>query len=372
VAAVQAATTRADDEAYMALAFDRAAFVRRRTSPNPWVGAVIVGEGRAGREVVGTGATEPPGGRHAEIVALEEAGARARGGTLYVTLEPCCHWGRTGPCTEAIVAAGIGRVVVGLVDPDPFVAGRGIEALREKGIEVRLGVLAERIAAQLAAYLIHRTTGRPRVVLKLAMTLDGRIAAPDGSSRWITGAAARVDAHRLRADADAVLVGANTVRFDDPSLTVRLAGKANPGEPEGPLAQPLRVVLGKAPQGAKVHPALELSGDLGLVLDELGRRGVLEVLVEGGSKVAHELHAAGLVDSYVLYLAPALFGGDDARPAFAGRGPASIGGLVRGRIVSVERLGEDLKVVLEPPHAAARAATFAHAGSIGRREHEEA
>lgn len=337
------------DEAFMGLALELAAGARRRTAPNPWVGAVVVAAGPRGPLVVGRGATEPPGGRHAEVVALDEAGASARGASLYVTLEPCCHVGRTGPCVEAIVAAGIARVVVGLEDPDPAVDGKGLAALEEAGVEVRRGVLDEEAADQLAAYVVHRRTGRPRVVLKLAMTLDGRIAAPDGSSRWITGGEARADAHRLRADADAVLVGAGTVRADDPALTVRLPGPGGGDGEGGGLRQPLRVVLGTVAEGAAVRPALELRGDLGGVLDELGRRGVLEVLVEGGARVAHDFHAAGLVDRYVLYLAPGLFGGDDARPAFAGPGAPTIGELWRGRLVAVERLGEDLKLVLDPP-----------------------
>lgn len=311
----------------MRRAIQAAASVRGTTSPNPWVGAVI------GSSV---GATQPPGGPHAEIAALRGAGADAAGGTLYATLEPCSHHGRTPPCVDAIIEAGVSRVVVGIEDPDPNVSGRGVAALRAAGIQVDVGVAADEVAEQLAPYLKHRRTGRPFVVLKLAATLDGRTAAPDGSSQWITGEEARRDAHRLRAESDAVLVGAGTVRKDDPSLTVRHV--------EG--RDPLRVVLGHAPADAKVQPAEEMSGDLGDVLDELGAKGVLQLLVEGGATVAHAFHAAGLVDRYVLYLAPALFGGDDAHPLFKGPGASSIGDVWRGRIQSVEQLGPDLKVVL--------------------------
>jgi len=237
---------------------------------------------------------------------------------------------------DAIVAAGVGRVVVGVLDPDPQVAGRGVARLEQAGIEVVVGVGAEAVAEQLAPYLKHRRTGRPWVVLKLASTLDGRTAAPDGTSRWITGAAARADVHELRAHSDAVLVGAGTVRADDPELTVRTD--------RPPERQPLRVVLGAAPATARVQPAVELSGDLGGVLDELGRRGVLQVLVEGGAGVAHDFHRAGLVDRYVIYLAPALLGGDDGRPLFAGPGAPTMDQIWRGRLVSVERLGDDLRV----------------------------
>ncbi|HVL05410.1 MAG TPA: bifunctional diaminohydroxyphosphoribosylaminopyrimidine deaminase/5-amino-6-(5-phosphoribosylamino)uracil reductase RibD [Acidimicrobiales bacterium] len=315
----------------MLRAVELAAGVRGTTSPNPWVGSVIQPGGYEG-------ATSPPGGPHAEVVALRAAAEAARGATLYTTLEPCVHDGRTPPCVDAIVDAGIRRVVVGVEDPDRRVRGSGIRALRAAGVAVDVGVCAGKVRDQLGPYLKHRATGRPWVVLKLAATLDGRTAAPDGSSRWITGDAARADAHRLRAESDAVIVGAGTVRADDPALTVReVAGD-----------DPLRVVLGRAPAGARVQPALELQGDLGGMLDELGRRGVLQAMVEGGATVAGDFHRAGLVDRYVLYLAPAFFGGDDARPLFAGAGAPTIADAWRGRIVSVERLGDDLRVECSP------------------------
>jgi diaminohydroxyphosphoribosylaminopyrimidine deaminase/5-amino-6-(5-phosphoribosylamino)uracil reductase len=306
---------------------------RRSAPPNPWVGCVIV-DGSFSAE----GATQPPGGDHAEIVALAAAGDRARGATLYATLEPCSHHGRTPPCVTAIIAAGVRRVVVGVEDPDARVRGEGIARLREAGIDVEVGVCADEVRRDLAPYLKHRSTGRPWVVLKLAASLDGRTAAPDGSSRWITGDEARADAHRLRAESDAVLVGAGTVRADDPSLTVRLV--------EGD--DPQRVVLGVIPEGARVAPALAMDGDLADVLADLGQRDILQLLVEGGATVAHAFHAAGLVDRYVLYVAPVLFGGDDGRPVFAGPGAPTIDDVWRGRIVSVEQLGADLRVDLEP------------------------
>jgi len=336
------AAARDEDLAAMRRALALAASVRARTSPNPWVGAVVVTP--EGDEF--EGATAPPGGPHAEVVALTAAGDRARGATLYTTLEPCGHHGRTPPCTGTIVAAGVARVVVGVIDPDPQVSGRGVATLREHGVAVDVGVGADDGAELLAPYLKHRRTGRPWVVLKLAATIDGRIAAPDGSARWLTGDEARADAHRLRALSDAVLVGAGTVRSDDPELTVRI-------EP-APEHQPLRVVLGRAPDAAKVHPALELSGDLGTVLDELGAKGVLQVLVEGGARVAHGFHRAGLVDRYVVYLAPALFGGDDAVAMFSGPGAPRVEDLWRGRVVSVSQLGSDVRVELAPAGDATR------------------
>jgi diaminohydroxyphosphoribosylaminopyrimidine deaminase/5-amino-6-(5-phosphoribosylamino)uracil reductase len=312
-----------------------AAEVRTRTSPNPWVGCVLVCAD--GSEV--EGATQPPGGDHAEVQALRrarEASLDVRGATAVTTLEPCSHHGRTPPCVAALVEAGVARVVVGVLDPDPHVAGRGVEGLRAAGIDVVVGVLASEVERQLASYLHHRRTGRPWVTLKLATTLDGRTAAPDGSSRWITGPEARTDVHRERAEHDAVLVGAGTVRADDPELTVRHV--------DGP--DPLRVVLGAAPEGAKVRPCLELTGELADVLDHLGGSGVLSVLVEGGAAVASAFHAADLVDRYLLYLAPAFLGGDDGRPLFAGPGVPTMAGAWRGRFTAVEQLGPDLRVEL--------------------------
>jgi diaminohydroxyphosphoribosylaminopyrimidine deaminase/5-amino-6-(5-phosphoribosylamino)uracil reductase len=234
--------------------------------------------------------------------------------------------------------------VIGIEDPDAQVAGRGARRLRDAGVEVTSGVLVDEIARQLAAYLTHRRTGRPHVVLKLALTLDGYIAAPDGSSTWITGAAARADAHRLRAESDAVLVGAGTVRADDPSLTVRNFTPAHAVPAAG--LDPLRVVLGRVPDGARVAPAFEHQGDITALLDDLGSRGVLQLMVEGGAHVAGQFHRAGLVDEYVLYLAPAFMGGERGQRAFAGEGAPTMAELTRGRFVSVDRLGDDLRIVV--------------------------
>lgn len=344
----------ATDASEMRRAVELAAGVRRTTSPNPWVGCVIVT--RDGRRF--EGATQPPGGPHAEAVALAAAraaaaptgaaaaeagatGADLTGATVYVTLEPCSHLGRTASCADALVEAEVGRVVVAVEDPDWKVAGQGISRLRRAGIEVTVGVEADAVTEQLRPYLTHRRTGRPYVVLKMAATLDGGTAAPDGSSRWITGPTARADVHRLRAESDAVLVGAGTVRADDPSLTVRDA--------EGD--DPLRVVLGTAPPEAKVHPCLEMEGELGPVLDALGEKGVLQLLVEGGATVAASFHHRGLVDRYVLYLAPAFFGGSDAVGLFNGRGAATMAGVWRGRILAATTLGDDLRIDVAPPEA---------------------
>lgn len=330
---------RDPDVAHMRRAIVVAEEARYGVSPRPGVGCVIV-TADASYE----GATDGREGPHGEVMALRAAGRAARGATAYVTLEPCSHHGRTSPCADALIAAGVERVVVALEDPDRRVAGAGVARLRAAGIDVEVGLCAAEVEAQLWSYLIHRRTGRPAVVLKLAASMDGRTAAPDGTSQWITGAEARADAHLLRAQSDAVLVGAGTVRADDPALTVRLPEI----ERRSGFRQPLRVVLGRAPRPAAVLPALEVDGDLGAILDDLGERGILQVLVEGGATVARAFHQSGLVDRYVLYLAPALFGGDDALGLFRGHGVATIGEVWRGQVVDVRRLGPDLRVDMVP------------------------
>ena len=322
------------DHQLIGMALTAAETVRATTAPNPWVGAALA----TNEGVVHVGATQPPGGNHAEIEALAAAEAAARGATLATTLEPCSHTGRTGPCTDAIIEAGVARVIVGIEDPDPLVAGSGIAALRSAGIDVTVGVCAQAVSEQLETYLHHRRTGRPYVVLKLATTLDGRIAAADGSSQWITGEEARIDAHRLRSQSQAILVGAGTVLADNPSLTTRLV--------EGP--DPQRVVLGHPPADAAVHPCLEWDGEISDLLDQLGGDGVLQLMVEGGARVAHSFMTEGYVDRYVIYLAPALAGGDDARGAFVGPAAATVDDLLRGRFADVRRLGADLRLDLVP------------------------
>ncbi len=333
--------TEPDDDGRMVRAVELAASVRHSTSPNPWVGSVVV----APSGQVFEGATRPPGGLHAERVALDEAGAAAAMSTLYTTLEPCSHHGRTGPCTEAIVAAGVQRVVVGTEDPDPQVAGSGIRQLRDAGLVVDVGVGSDLVREQLAPYIHHRETGRPWVVAKMALSVDGRTAAPDGSSQWITSEEARADAHRIRAESDAIVVGAATVRADDPSLTVRdWSPESGP-----PPTDPRRVVLGSdVPDRARVHPCLVRTGPLDDLLDELGEQGVVQLMVEGGATVLAAFHRWNLVDRYVLYLAPVLFGGDDGRPVFAGPGAPTLADAHRGRIVSVAPLGPDIRVEIAP------------------------
>ena len=308
---------------------------RWHAPPNPWVGALVVD---AFGVVVGEGHTQAPGESHAEVEALRRAGAASRGSTLVVTLEPCCHEGRTGPCVEAIVEAGVARVIVGVEDPDPRMRGRGIELLKASGVDVEVGIEADAVRAQLAAYLWHRTTGRPYVVAKVASTLDGVVAMADGTSQWITGDAARRDAHVLRAQSQAVLVGAGTVRSDDPTLTARL---------DDIVIEPLRVVLGSAPETAKVRPCLELRGDLGQVLDELAGHDVVQLLVEGGPTTISAFFEAGLVNHVVWYVAPAFAGSIGTRGALSDLTTTTIGALRRGRVVDVRRIGEDIRMDVE-------------------------
>ena len=323
------------DETMMGRAIELAAGVRSITSPNPWVGAVLVTSDGSTFE----GATEPPGHRHAEIVALDAAGAaraHVAGATMYTTLEPCSHHARTGPCTDALIAAGVARVIVGMDDPDKRVAGRGIEQLLAAGISVDVGV--RRRGARSAGAVREAPHDRPPVGAAqaggIARRPHGRARRIEQVDHWIGGARRRAPTARRERRGDRRRRNRAHRR---PALTVRDADGDDP----------LRVVLGHAPAGARVHPCVELEGPLVDVLDELGRRGVVQAMVEGGPTVAGAFHREGLVDRYVLYLAPALFGGDDGRPLMAGAGAATIDDVWRGRITSVEQLGDDLRVELE-------------------------
>ncbi|WP_210036074.1 bifunctional diaminohydroxyphosphoribosylaminopyrimidine deaminase/5-amino-6-(5-phosphoribosylamino)uracil reductase RibD [Pseudonocardia parietis] len=321
--------------------------VHGTTSPNPAVGCVVLD--RDGR-VVGTGATSPPGGPHAERAALAEAGPRAAGGTAVVTLEPCNHTGRTAPCVDGLLEAGISRVYTALADPNPVAAG-GLDRLRAAGVEVTLGTLATEVArGPLRGWLHRQRTGRPHVTWKVATTLDGRVAAADGSSRWITGPEARGEVHDLRRRMDAIVAGTGTVLADDPVLTAR--------HPDGTLRdhQPLRVVVGNrdVPPGARlraegVAPALHLrTRDPAEVLAELTRRDVVDLLLEGGPTLAGAFVAAGAVDRVLVHLAPALLG---AGPhALGDAGVGTIADIVRLQVDEVRRAGGDIVVdaVIDP------------------------
>ena len=316
------------------------------TSPNPAVGAVVTRDG----ETVGEGFTMPPGQRHAEIGALEQAGVLSRGATLHTTLEPCCTFGRTPPCTQAIIAAGIQRVHLAAIDPNPRVSGRGRAELEAAGIEIAVGEESDAAQELYEAFAKHITTGLPFVTAKFAMSLDGKIATHTGDSKWVTGPEARQMVQQLRRESDAVMVGVNTVLADDPQLTARdLEGK--------PLQrQPLRVVLDtncRTPQDSRLlrepgttiiatsHHApailvarLEAAGaevclgpvgrdghvDLTALLTKLGHRGVVSLLAEGGGVVLGSLFDAGLVDKVFAFVAPLIIGGEDAASPVAGQG----------------------------------------------------
>lgn len=367
---------------FMTRALALADRARGRTSPNPAVGAVVVRDGR----VVGEGWTQPPGGPHAEVVALRQAGGLSRGGTLYTTLEPCCHFGRTPPCTRAIVEAGIVEVRVGALDPNPLVDGRGCARLADAGVRVVRGGVEDEAASTVEDFAVYVRQRRPFVIAKWAMTLDGKTATQTGESRWITGPAARRAVHQLRDVVSAVMVGSGTAVADDPELTVRLAPEDR-WRPE--RLQPWRVVVdgsGRTPPTARllspalaertilatteaspsdwraavaasgarllVLPRAEDSGrvDLGGLLAALGEMEVMSVLVEGGGILLGALFDARLVDKVYAFVAPRIFGGAGPAPV-GGRGVAAPASAVRLERVHHEVAGEDLLVVGYPRYA---------------------
>ena len=337
-----------------------------RTSPNPAVGAVIVRNGR----LVGRGYHRRAGGPHAEIFALRQAGARARGATLYVTLEPCCHFGRTPPCVDAVLGSGVSRVVVGMLDPNPRVHGHGVARLRRAGLQVDVGVREQECRALNEDFAKYVTRGLPFVVLKLAATLDGRIATAKGDSRWVTGAAARQRVHEMRNRLDAVVVGSETVRADDPELTCRLRGGRHPLRVilDGRLRSPASArVFTRNPERTRLYTLAEgvkaerlkrrgvivrrgggdRTGSLRDVLRELAREGVKSVLIEGGGVLAAHALRAGLVDRLALFLAPRILGGD-GRPMVGAMRLRRMADALPIRDMTLERLGEDVLVQGRP------------------------
>jgi len=364
--------------AFMSRALDLARGAPVPTSPNPTVGAVVVAEGK----IVGEGVTEPPPGRHAEAVALDQAGKRVHGATLYVTLEPHCFQGRTTPCTAAIIASGIAEVHYAVRDPDPRVNGEGHRVLEAAGIRVVAGEGEDEARGTMEEYLKQRETGLPFVIAKFAASLDGRIAAASGDSRWVSGPTAREWSHRLRTRIDAIICGAETIILDDPLLAAR---------PEGEDAerQPLRVVVdsrGRVPPMARVfqdtdwaltlvatvedapaawRASIEATGaevlafakqgdrvDLEELLRELAKRDVVTVLVEGGGVLLGGFFDRGLVDKVHAIIAPVIIGAADAPGAVAGEGAYRMADALRLRDITVERLGEDILVTGYPVHLA--------------------
>lgn len=360
-------TTTATNQ-HMGLALDLARSALGRVAPNPAVGAVVVRDG----QVVGRGATQPPPGPHAEVVALEDAGELARGADLYVTLEPCAHHGRTPPCVEAIIAAGIRRVVAACGDPFPEVNGAGFARLRAAGIEVQTGPGADEAADILGGFVSRIQTGRPRTIAKYAMTLDGRIATRTGHSRWVSGPESRQDVHILRDRCDAILVGVGTMLADDPQLTTRLPDHL---AGYGGAHDPLRVILdrrARTPATARML-GLETPGDTLIIagtsadpdrvamlrrrgadvallddptplaaLEFLGERGINDLLIEGGGTVLGAFFDAGLVDRLRVYLAPVVTGGTGAPSPVGGLGVATMPEAWRLVDRRVRHLGEDI------------------------------
>jgi diaminohydroxyphosphoribosylaminopyrimidine deaminase/5-amino-6-(5-phosphoribosylamino)uracil reductase len=368
-------TAASTDEDFMRLVLELAAQAKGLASPNPLVGALLVKDG----QIVGRGVHRYADVTHAEVLAIAEAGAEARGATLYTNLEPCRHYGRTPPCTDAIIGAGIARVVSPMIDPNPQVAGRGFAVLRQAGIQVETG-LCQREARRLnEKFIKYITTGRPFVHLKIAMTLDGRIATRTGQSRWITGEEARRASQALRHEYDAILVGSGTVLMDDPLLTMRL---------DQPRSRPLiRVVLdsslkmplaSKLVQSARAVPLLIFCGrqpdedkwtqleragaivieapasvgrvDLEKVLQELGRRELSSLIVEGGSTINAAFIEARLVDKLTFFIAPKILGSDQAIPAIGGKGSATLDGALRLKDIMITPRGEDIELTGYPDY----------------------
>lgn len=337
-----------EDRRWMQRALALAARGAGTTSPNPLVGCVVVRDG----EAVAEGWHERAGGPHAEVVALAAADGRARGAAVYVTLEPCAHTGRTGPCTRALLEAGVARVVAAVADPHPLARG-GLDVLRAAGVDVELGVEGEAAARQNEVFLHVAASGRPFVTCKTAVSLDGRIAAADGTSQWLTSAPARQHAHALRAAADAVVVGSGTVLADDPQLTVRSEEFAG--------TQPLRVVLDRRGRTTgrtfrvddEAAPTLRVrdSDDLDGLLRRLrAEHEVSSVLVEGGAEVLSAFLAAGLCDKLVVHVAPLLLG-ERGRPAVLG-GPGTLADAGRFRLDGVQQVGDDALLTLYPEKGA--------------------
>jgi diaminohydroxyphosphoribosylaminopyrimidine deaminase/5-amino-6-(5-phosphoribosylamino)uracil reductase len=358
------------DEQYMKMALDLAARARGRTSPNPMVGSVIVKNGA----VVGRGYHKKAGTPHAEIHALKEAGEAARGATIYVTLEPCCHHGRTGPCTEAILSAGIKRAVVAMTDPNPLVAGKGLDILRKAGVEVVSGLLAEEAAKLNEVFIKYISTGMPFVLLKTAMSLDGKIAAYTGHSRWITGSASRAYVHHLRDSYDAILIGIGTLMADNPSLTARLSC------PEDGVKgkDPVRVIvdsLARTPPEAKVLTQISaaptiiaitaaapeervqklvaagaqiiIAGngpkiDLPYLFKSLTAIDITSILIEGGAAVNASVLEQKLADKLLWFIAPKIIGGKEAPGPVGGRGVAAVSEALLLERISVQRFEEDI------------------------------
>ncbi|MCH9627514.1 MAG: Riboflavin biosynthesis protein RibD [Chlamydiales bacterium] len=322
--------------------------------PNPWVGCVLAKEG----EILAEGYHVAPGHPHAEAVALEKAGPLAQGATAYISLEPCSHQGRTPPCALALIKSGVKNVVIPFLDPDPKVAGTGVQALKEAGIEVTVGVAAEEARLSLEPYLHHRQTQRPFCVLKAAMSIDGRTAAADGTSKWISSDEARQDAHRLRAESQAILIGSETARLDHPQLTVRTMDVKQPLRvvidsegrvpPEGPLFDPsLAPTLVFTTNSTWKKEGIEViwlsKVTLEAVLEELGKRSVMQLLVEGGSRLHAAFLKEGLAHRFYLYVGDCLLG-SRGMPLIPGLEVTTMEEAPRWQLEGVHRFGGSVRL----------------------------
>lgn len=322
----------------MDLAVKKALSQKGFTSPNPWVGAVLIPKGSKDLSSCFIGVTQPPGQDHAEVVAIKKAGSLSNGATLVVTLEPCCHWGKTPPCVDRIIDAKISTVVIGISDPDSRVNTKGIKALVDAGINVVTGVKEEKVRESLKEYLYFKEKSRPYVTLKLAISLDGKIATGSYISKWITSEASRRDAHRLRRESDAILIGSTTYLKDKPALTVRTPSNKV-------IKEPLKVVL-----SSRSYPDerfLFYSGSLEELLADLAKKGVINLLVEGGSNVAGSFLSKGLVNRCVFYVAPVIIGKNGIN-AVDLVGPDRLEEALWFNLVEVKKIGNDVKIVTEP------------------------
>lgn len=353
----------------MKMALDLAVKGRGFTSPNPMVGAVIVKDGT----VVGSGYHEAVGKAHAEVNAIQDAGDLAKGATLYVTLEPCNHHGRTPPCTEKIKDAGISRVVVAMKDPNPDVKGRGIEQLKKQGIDISVGLYEDRATKLNEAFIKYVRTKRPFVIMKCAATLDGRIATRTGDSKWVSGEESRTFVHRLRHAVDAIMVGIDTVKKDNPKLTTRLEGIQG-SDPTRvildthlsisedaqilhlesdsdtiivtgtPASKDRKAAIGK--KGVQILESTVKDGriDLDILIESLGELGITSLLIEGGSRVIASSLAASVVDKVIFFFAPRILGGDDGVPICSGAGPELMSESIPLKDINVRRFGDDVMI----------------------------
>ncbi|MFC1515452.1 bifunctional diaminohydroxyphosphoribosylaminopyrimidine deaminase/5-amino-6-(5-phosphoribosylamino)uracil reductase RibD [Thermodesulfobacteriota bacterium] len=362
-----------DDQYFMEIALDLAKMGRGFTSPNPVVGAVVVKDGN----VVGKGFHESVGGLHAEVNALQDAGTSAKDATLYVTLAPCNHTGRTPPCTEKIIEAGVARVVAAMDDPNPDVKGGGMTYLESRGINVTSGVCEKRAKRLNEAFIKYVQRKRPFVIVKCATTLDGRIATKTGDSKWVSGEASRSYVHKLRHAVDAIMVGINTVKNDDPSLTTRLSddrsgtkgrdpkriildtrlsisedakvlrlssdsdtivvtGGSIPGDKKARIEKQGSIVIESPPKSGRI--------DLDLLMDRLGAEEITSLIIEGGSRVIASAFSAGIVDKVIFFFAPKILGGDDGIPVCSGQGPELMKDSIPVKDIEVRRFGDDIMI----------------------------